>query len=503
MMGFFLAVLIVSFVRHGRCFNPRQGSETISSTPEAQSIALQAVYPSSRIDLSNWNIQIPTACNGSLTTGTACEITKPQLATCTTSYFYVPNDDATAIAFIAPTRGRTTEGSINPRSELREMTATGVGAAWNGLDKTVNILEATYTVLRVPALNKTCTISQVFNSNVGPFIEFQYRVGYLIAEFFSPTIRTKLMSIALGQKFTYKIVVSNNVANFSINGVLKYTKVGVPGGGLYFKAGAYGQYAPTQAPNDYSLIYINSLTVTHLANAMSPTLQPTPMPTFSPTNPNPTQTPTFIPTATPSTATPSFLPTQIPTILPTFAPSVKPSPVPGSPTPFPTSHKTNAPVANPLPLVKLQVTQVLTGVTPVSAQSKVFVNVYVTVIARVCGVTNAAVNITSIVPVSSVARVLLQPGVTITFTISQEATTPESITNIINTASAVGGELSQSLADNFQVSIVKTSSVDATPSVPPTATPSFAPTTKSTATKRTVSSSLFMGGIMGFIIAFL
>jgi hypothetical protein len=84
------------------------------------------IYPHDLLNLTNWYLQLPCSCTGSTSDGTYCSVKQTSLATYSLSpYFYIPDDDMTAVKFVAPTRGLTTSGSTNPRSELREMVNGG------------------------------------------------------------------------------------------------------------------------------------------------------------------------------------------------------------------------------------------------------------------------------------------------------------------------------------------------------------------------------------------
>lgn len=230
-------------------------------------------------------------------------------------------------------------------------------ATWFGNDVSVNTLQATYTVWSVPSVKQTCTIMQIFNAGVGNnWVSLQFRNYELVASIYDETsgstTRYTLSSVAIGEKFEHKVLVTNGTVTFYHNGRSALTLDVVPAESLYFKAGAYGQYAASEGDNDNSTIYIHSLEVQHYSSAAL-------VPTALPTSQIPTAIPSAIPTYTPSaipttilasgaTYTPTAVPTYTPTVIPTFTPTAVPTHTPfANPTAVPSAIPTYAPTAIP------------------------------------------------------------------------------------------------------------------------------------------------------------
>jgi hypothetical protein len=232
------------------------------------------VYPAQVLNLTSWKLQLPINSTSGLT-GSAYEVLQPTLATYSNpSYFFV-SDGSTVVEFVAPTRGATTSRSTNPRTELREMASNGrTTTSWSTSDGSVNTLQLTQTVWKVPSVYKTCAIAQVFSLTASsPWVEIQYRSGNLVAQVFNTTAGTSkrytlVSGLVLGSKFTQAITITNRNAYFYVNATLKLalSDSAVPAASMYFKAGAYGQYAPLEAADDSSRVWIHELRVTHSTN---------------------------------------------------------------------------------------------------------------------------------------------------------------------------------------------------------------------------------------------
>jgi hypothetical protein len=103
--------------------------------------------PGSNFNLGIWQLQLPVGSPGSPDTRSASQLEGGY----TSSYFYTDTDGA--MTFWCPETGVTTPNSTHPRSELREMNASGGAANWDIAG--THIMNATVKVVKVPS-NRAC-----------------------------------------------------------------------------------------------------------------------------------------------------------------------------------------------------------------------------------------------------------------------------------------------------------------------------------------------------------
>jgi Alginate lyase len=210
--------------------------------------------PSGRLDLSHWNLTLPT--------GTAHHpvviSTSSLLAGYSSQYFYTGKDGA--INFWVPVTGVSTRGSRFPRSELRETRRDGSLYNWNVKDGTA-ALNATLAVQAVPSTGKV-VIGQIHDNGAHhvrnePLLKLVYEydasrgTGRLVAQV-RPTPHshgskdyTVATNVKLGAQFSYQMQLQPDLTlSVQVNGVTAYSAsidAGWQTQGLYFKAGAYVQ----------------------------------------------------------------------------------------------------------------------------------------------------------------------------------------------------------------------------------------------------------------------
>lgn len=202
--------------------------------------------------------------------------------------FYASQDDGgtPVVVFHVPTSGVSTSGSKNPRVELREMDATGGKGGWSlGSTKSMS---TTQRFVRLPAVHKSVTFTQLFDGTFGAFVEVQTRIcsgretmpdkttkcnkGGLYAMVWMRDKTTKHIELTClapykeGDKYTLKVDVSNFAITFNFQpeggAASTYTapckEVATCGAAsspkIYFKTGAYIQNAKDEARNDYALL---------------------------------------------------------------------------------------------------------------------------------------------------------------------------------------------------------------------------------------------------------
>jgi hypothetical protein len=250
------------------------GAATVTATDLAggvkgtASTQVTTVVDPSTIDLTHWNLTLPSGPQGSPTVVPTSSL----VAGYSSQYFYKNADGA--LVFWCPVTGVHTTNSSYPRSELRETNADGSLAAWNVATGTAT-LSATLAVNQIPSTGNV-VIGQIHdNGSAGvkdePLIKLVYQSGNLVAQV-RPTPAsstnnnfTLATGIALNTNFSYTIELSNMTLSVQINGVTKYSATIDPSWtsqGMYFKAGAYCQDNVGPA-TEGAMVTFDALTITH------------------------------------------------------------------------------------------------------------------------------------------------------------------------------------------------------------------------------------------------
>ncbi len=224
-------------------------------------------YPAQLLDLSNWKITLPIDAKGQ-TSGTAVEVTQPRLATFEVKPWFTLNDAQTAVVFRANHGGATTSGSGNPRSELREMDATGLKpASWSSTSGTHTL----WIKQAVTALTKTKphTVAGQIHDSKDDITVFRLE-GKNLYITDGNTTKAKLLTsdYVLGTVFTVKFIVASGEVTYEYNEqpVANY-KQSKKGSGWYFKVGDYTQSNPGTATDDdaaYAEVQVFDFKVTHM-----------------------------------------------------------------------------------------------------------------------------------------------------------------------------------------------------------------------------------------------
>jgi hypothetical protein len=216
--------------------------------------------PSSVLNLTNWKITLPTGSTGSPT-----EIKQPALATFKIDPWFIVQNGG--VRFRAPVNGKTTSGSSNPRSELREMTNNGtVNAAWSStsgthsmtIDQMVTALPNTKPHLVVGQIHDAADDVTVFRVEGTTLwiTDGNTTHGYAVDT-----------NMTLGKRFTVKMEVSSGVVKYYYNGNLLPYSQKKSFSGAYFKAGAYTQANCTNsspcADTNYGEAIIYNVAVSH------------------------------------------------------------------------------------------------------------------------------------------------------------------------------------------------------------------------------------------------
>jgi hypothetical protein len=213
--------------------------------------------PGQNFDLSLWKLTLPVDGNGQFS-GTAIEV-KPIASTYQHPLYFYSGADG-AMTFMAPTEGATTSGSHYPRSELRELTATGGNAAWTVAQG--GTLSATVAVNEVPVAASGSKGRVIIGQIHGPndelcrlyydngrlyFHDDKSGVNQTELEYVLKSSAGGTTNIPLNATFDYSIVVANGslVVSARYDGITYTASEPIssfwPGQALYFKAGVYVQ----------------------------------------------------------------------------------------------------------------------------------------------------------------------------------------------------------------------------------------------------------------------
>jgi hypothetical protein len=233
----------------------------VSTTPEPPKPPVTDLdpkkAPGQNFDLSLWKITLPLDSSGNKA-GTAAEVKPIPVAFQKSPYFYTGADGA--MVFMAPVDGATTSGSHYPRSELREMTASGGNAAWTSNQG--GTLKATLAVNEVPKKSDGSMGRVVVGQIHGPDDElcrlyydngkiyfYDDKAGSSLKEtqFILKSAAGAETQIPMNAKFDYSIIVANGalVVTATYNNIVYSATDKLssfwPGMVLYYKAGVYVQ----------------------------------------------------------------------------------------------------------------------------------------------------------------------------------------------------------------------------------------------------------------------
>ncbi len=203
--------------------------------------------PGGNFDLSLWELQEPVGSPGAPTTILPAQLMGAEGFH--DAYFFTDPTDG-AMTFWDPENGVTTANSSYPRSELREMTATGAAANW--MSTGTNTLTAMVKATLIP---DHVAVGQIHlgtgtPSSTKPLLELFYYSSGKITLGIEQTpaggneVENDVGSIALGTKWTYVIGLSGNTISLTINGGAAQTfpmSSTFDQEGMYFKAGDYDQ----------------------------------------------------------------------------------------------------------------------------------------------------------------------------------------------------------------------------------------------------------------------
>jgi hypothetical protein len=221
-------------------------------------------YPFNILDLTNWKITIPY--DGSDSGTDADEVKRPTLDTYSNTGWFWADADKIWVNFRADAGAATTSGSLNVRSELREMNSGGLSEIyWSLMGSTVYRLEGICKVTTTPSSGKLC-FAQIhakegeLNANGDEFddvIRLQVRtsgsshvvyvMGACVKDASGTEVGDNIRTQAVGAEINYAIEASSGKVRVYMDGALvkTYDNVNTKSTQNYFKAGNYLQSKPT------------------------------------------------------------------------------------------------------------------------------------------------------------------------------------------------------------------------------------------------------------------
>lgn len=224
-----------------------------------------SVLPSKILDLRNWKITLPI---GPARDATIIE--NPELQSFSHPEHFHVNDKRDAVCFSSFSGGSTSSGTLNPRSELREMFGKKE-ASWS-MRTGVHTMTFTGSTLLLPTTRPSTVIGQI-HRGADDVIEVRVWIppksSNIVVDVFHDKVNYGVLDskYILGEKYTIKIVASNKVIKVYYND-MNNPKLNIPSTytTCFFKAGSYIQCNPTKhkaKPNEVTESWIYSLEVTH------------------------------------------------------------------------------------------------------------------------------------------------------------------------------------------------------------------------------------------------
>ncbi len=240
------------------------GGASIGTAGSSSAGAGGAAATGFALDYSIWQLQLPSG------SGTSPDIIPPsKLEGYEDAYFYPASDGGQM--FMDPITGIHTNGSVHPRTEMRESKSDNSQVLWK--PSATN----TMTVVGKAVKCTSCTIAQVFNgTDAITLAELQYsssnggsmKLFYEEAKGQGDAPVDLGVSIPLDTRYTFVMSLTKNVLTVTVNGKVRYTKTPSADtltSSFYFKVGDYDQKATGGAVSTTvnSEIEIYSVVVSH------------------------------------------------------------------------------------------------------------------------------------------------------------------------------------------------------------------------------------------------
>jgi hypothetical protein len=201
-------------------------------------------YPAQILDLTAWNITVPTPSDSKSEDeddrDAAKSVSQPKLETYVERPWFTPNATCDGVVFRAPVNGKTTDNSGYPRSELREMSADGSKtAAWSSSVGTHTlVVDEAFTAL--PQGRPNVVGAQIHDGDDDVTVWRLEGTKLYVTKGDDSNYKLVTDSYVLGTRFEAKYEVSRDTIRAFYNGQLVAT-IPAQFSGAYFKAGIYTQ----------------------------------------------------------------------------------------------------------------------------------------------------------------------------------------------------------------------------------------------------------------------
>ena len=259
------AVIIISTPTPFSASTPTP-SKSLMKTAEETSITPSGVEQlsqiSNSIDLKNWKLTLPVG-----ESDEPKEIFQPELSKFSLEPWF--NVSSNGLRFRAGVNGVTTSGSSYPRSELREMTNSGLEkASWSSTSG-LHTMFLDQAITAVPQVKKQVVAGQIHDGDDDVMvIRLEYPILYINVDGDNEQILDS--EYILGKRFSVMFEVSGGQTKVFYNSSAEpvYT-LDKEFSGAYFKAGAYTQSNCSKeesAPcddNNFGEVTIYQLEVSH------------------------------------------------------------------------------------------------------------------------------------------------------------------------------------------------------------------------------------------------
>jgi hypothetical protein len=240
-------------------------STTTTTKPSTSTTSGTASRPSQVLDLRNWKLTVPV---DSSHAGSPDEYLAPELANLDLAPYFTLDATRTGVVFAANAGGKTTSGSGYPRSELREMTNSGLAQANWSTSSGTHTMTITQAVTRLTPVKPHIVVGQIHDADDDVMV-IRLEGKRLFVDHNGVDGATLTNDYQLGTKFTVKIVASGGHVKTYYNGSSTVADdYAVSTTGCYFKAGAYVQSNLVKGKDAADAVGSNtifSLNVSHTA----------------------------------------------------------------------------------------------------------------------------------------------------------------------------------------------------------------------------------------------
>jgi hypothetical protein len=220
---------------------------------------MAVLLPSQIINLTLWVLTLPIGKIENPTEVEGVSLLKYR----NSKYFTVKSS---AVVFIAPVKGVSTENSNYPRTELRELYDANTQASWN-MSQGIHIMHLKGSVTVLPTTVKKTVVAQIHggDDDIVQFRCWTNSRGTVFDAFHNGMIYGTLdNNYTLGKTYSLKVVATNSSISIFYND-MNNVALRIPSinDACYFKVGVYPQYY-NKTSTEYSEARLHSLNVTHV-----------------------------------------------------------------------------------------------------------------------------------------------------------------------------------------------------------------------------------------------